>query len=330
MPELERIARFARRIALKGTRQLLTDPVGGVRKVVALATGKQGTGGETSMRVKDYWTEHNVSNHRKFGSREESIAYFDWRNGQYLDYIDLMPVRGRDGEVVIDYGCGPGHDLVGFAEYGKAKQIYGIDVSTSSIAEARDRLKFHDGPVELIVADPQHPVLPFEDGSIDYIHSSGVLHHIPDPAPIVREFRRVLKPTGKGRLMLYWRESIWYHLYVAYHLRRLNGAYKGFSQTDAFTASTDGPDCPVARSYTFEAASKLLGDAGLSCRFVGASISAFEMSLLPSRFQAIMDERVEREHREFLSTLTFNARGLPLHGSTIAGIDGVFEFSHLS
>ena len=25
-----------------------------------------------------------------------------------------MPVSGRDGDIVLDYGCGPGHDLVGF------------------------------------------------------------------------------------------------------------------------------------------------------------------------------------------------------------------------
>ena len=38
--------------------------------------------------------------------------------------------------------------------------------------------------------------LPFDDNSIDLVYSISVLEHIPDPAQIISEIHRVLKPEG--------------------------------------------------------------------------------------------------------------------------------------
>jgi hypothetical protein len=78
----------------------------------------------------EYWTSYNVTLHHQFESTEESLAYFHWRNDQYFKYIELMPVSGFDNQVVLDFGCGPGHDLVGFSIYSKPKQLIGIDTRT--------------------------------------------------------------------------------------------------------------------------------------------------------------------------------------------------------
>ena len=67
----------------------------------------------------EYWSGHNVTNHLSFRSAMESLRYLDWRNDQYIGYIDLLPVCGHDGEAVLDFGCGPGNDLVGFLKYSK-------------------------------------------------------------------------------------------------------------------------------------------------------------------------------------------------------------------
>ena len=62
----------------------------------------------------EYWTRHNVTVHHPFTSVEDSLNQLEFRNQQYPGYIDLLPVSGKDGMAVLDYGCGPGHDLVGF------------------------------------------------------------------------------------------------------------------------------------------------------------------------------------------------------------------------
>ena len=54
---------------------------------------------------------------------------FPLRNSIYPGYIELMPVNQADGLVVLDYGCGPGNDLVGFGHFSNPKKLIGADVS---------------------------------------------------------------------------------------------------------------------------------------------------------------------------------------------------------
>jgi ubiquinone/menaquinone biosynthesis C-methylase UbiE len=81
---------------------------------------------------------------------------------------------------VLDFGCGPGHDLVGFGTQSKPARLVGVDVSRSSLAEARRRLALHEVTPDLLYHDINAGPLPFEDGSFDLAHSSGVLHHMQD------------------------------------------------------------------------------------------------------------------------------------------------------
>src|SRR3546814_11047443 len=56
----------------------------------------------SNLGSEEYWSQHNVTNHVKFVDDSESLKYFDWRNDQYIGYIDLLPVKGHDGEVILD------------------------------------------------------------------------------------------------------------------------------------------------------------------------------------------------------------------------------------
>ena len=141
----------------------------------------------------EFWSAFNVTGHRRFRDREESLRYFWWRSEQYFDYLEHMPVTGQDGKVVLDYGCGPGHDLVGFVEYSRPSRLIGMDVSAASLREAEDRLALHGAKPELVRISESTVRLPLPDASVDYVHCSGVLHHVPDPVGVLRELRRVLR-----------------------------------------------------------------------------------------------------------------------------------------
>ena len=164
-----------------------------------------------------YWSEHNVTNHRIFKTRLESLNYLAWRNRQYI-YLDeyLLKRSEIQGKVILDFGCGPGNDLVWYLERGVKKAI-GIDVSKKSLEEAHQRLKLHGNNFELIHTYGTENFR-IEDRSVDVITCYGVLHHIDDLTQILSEFKRILKPDGEIRIMVYNRDSVWYHLYVAHVL----------------------------------------------------------------------------------------------------------------
>lgn len=273
----------------------------------------------------DYWTKVNVTSHRSFASAEASLDYFHWRNAQYHDYLRLMPVTGADGRVVLDYGCGPGNDLVGFGVFSKPACLIAMDVAPTSLAEAEKRLALHGVRAEFMRIDEKDTRLPLDDASVDLVHSSGVLHHTPDPARILREFRRVLRPGGEARIMVYNYASLWVHLYVAYVKQIDEGAWRGLPIREAFRRTTDGEYCPIANVYTPGEFLSLAREAGLDGEPAGCSISRHEVNLLPRRTEAIACAALAEEHRTFLRGIAFDERGYPTYHGVTAGIGGCYR-----
>jgi SAM-dependent methyltransferase len=290
----------------------------GVRKLLGRERGRR-----QAFSVSEYWNRHNVTSHRAFASAQESLDYFHWRNSQYVNYLKLMPVSGFDGRAVLDFGCGPGHDLVGFGVYSQPSRLVGLDVSASSVREARARLALHDLVADVVVM-PHDRRLPFDDGVFDHIHSSGVLHHVEDPVATLRELKRVLKPSGTMNVMVYNYDSVWVHLLVAYHRTIVAGRYTGLPLREQFARSTDGEDCPISRCYQPAEFVQVAAAAGLDATLGGAAVSMHELSLLPTRFEAIMDPRLPAESRSFLEAIEFDTRGLPMIAGRHAGVDGVY------
>jgi SAM-dependent methyltransferase len=302
------------------------EPGGGQEDVAAKAPEAEADQVGVRDDVEAYWTEHNVTNHQAFKDAKDSLEYLHWRNEQYYGYAELMRTAGFDEKAVLDFGCGPGHDLVGFAVDSRAARLIGVDVSRSSLAEARSRLALHCATAELHQLDVHDAPLPLDDGSIDVVHSSGVLHHMEDPTRALSEFRRVLRRGGELRVMVYNRQSLWFHLYVPYVLQIEEGKSQGLGLDDAFRASTDGPDCPISRAYRREEFQALVEGFGFALVAYGAAVAAWEMVQLPKRHSAMLHLGVPRECRDFLRDLRFDDRGLPMHDGYYAGIDGCYRF----
>jgi ubiquinone/menaquinone biosynthesis C-methylase UbiE len=275
---------------------------------------------------REFWTKYNVTLHMNFTSRAESMDYLNWRNSQYLFYEKIMPTSGFDGMKILDYGCGPCHDVVGFIENSPSCEITGVDISASSIEEGRRRIALH-GPsnARLLVIDDRNAALPFPDNHFDYIHSSGVLHHVEDLPPVLAELKRVLKHDGFARIMIYNYDSIWMHLHCGYVLRLKKGVYTDVSLEEAFKRTTDTKNCPVSRCYKTSHFIDYADENGFDAHFKGAAIAMDEMNLLDQRYDAIKSMNLPVEHREFLLNLSFDEYGRPLHKGVVAGIDAVYE-----
>ena len=82
----------------------------------------------------------------------------------------------------------------------------GVDLSAISVERARRRCELAGHKPDLRVADAER--LPFPDNTFDVVYSYGVMHHSPDTAQCLREARRVLKPGGEARIMVYHHPSV--------------------------------------------------------------------------------------------------------------------------
>jgi SAM-dependent methyltransferase len=230
---------------------------------------------------------------------------------------------------VLDYGCGPGDDVTGLALYSGADQVIGLDISDTALGLAAHRLGLHGldaSRVRLGQVRDGIAQIPLEDASVDYVHCGGVLHHTSSPTDLLREFRRVLRPGGRGFVMVYNSDSIWLHLYVAYEKMLHDDAFAGLPLDEAFTRLTDGPECPISRHYSFAEMTRLCEDAGLSARYAGGYLSRHELRQIDAHWAvAIADERLDDAHRDFLRELRFDRAGLPMLGRHHAGIGGVYH-----
>jgi len=236
-----------------------------------------------------------------------------------------MPLTGQDHKTVLDYGCGPGNDLVGFHHYCDLKHLIGVDVSPVSLEQARKRLDLHNYSAELICINENDTTLPLENESVDYIHSSGVLHHVPDPTRVFGEFKRILRPGGEVRVMVYNYDSLWLHLHVAYIVRIVKKLYSDIPIREAFSRFTDGEQCPLANVYKPKEFIEVANSSGFKCKYLGAAMAVRELADFGLRCSAIMDQNLAREHRRFLHDLHLDNRGLPMYGDTLAGLDGCYS-----
>ena len=99
--------------------------------------------------------------------------------------------RLRTSSTVLDVGCGAGFLSNELALAGH--KVTGIDLSESSLAVAHRYDKTQT--VTYTVANAFE--LPFPDESFDVLCAMDFLEHVEDPAKVIKEFSRVLKPGGK-------------------------------------------------------------------------------------------------------------------------------------
>jgi SAM-dependent methyltransferase len=203
-----------------------------------------------------------------------------------------------------------------------------MDVSPTSLRLAGERVALHGlgERAELVRVAESARRLPLADSSVDYVNCQGVLQHTTSPGHVLREFRRVLTPGGRGVVMVYNRDSIWFHVYTAYKRMVVDSAFAGKSIDAAFQANTDGPGCPISRAYRPEGFVELCRAAGFDASFAGGYFHRHEPGWLERhRAEALASPRLPDEHKRFVRELTRDADGRPLYRGKHCGIGGVYH-----
>lgn len=96
--------------------------------------------------------------------------------------------------VLLDVGCGTCFYFPLLAKH--AETLMGVDVCIPMLDVAQELIETK-GLSNCHVRESSAMELPFEDESIDVVHSWDFLHHVPDVEKAISEIRRVLKPGGR-------------------------------------------------------------------------------------------------------------------------------------
>lgn len=294
--------------------------------------------------ISSYWSAHTVHDDW-FISAEESYEYCLERFNMYPGLRDFLQMdRDHSDECILDYGCGPGNDLVWLILNCKAKHVTGMDVSETALRNTQFRLALHNvksSHAKLIQIGETENRIPLEENSIDFVNCQGVLMHTSNPVKIVEEFYRVLKKEridqkSCANIMIYNKDSIWYHLYAAYYLRFVDNRFladlgkdrvNGMTVDDVFECSTDGLDCPRAACWTEKEFISILQQAGFGkIEYQGGYPNNLEPVIAQKYLeQAIGDSRLEESHKEFLRKVSFNEEGYPLYNGKLCCVGGVYR-----
>lgn len=110
--------------------------------------------------------------------------------------FSLGPIR--EGEVVLDIGCGAGVDtLMAARMVGPKGRVVGLDVTEEMIQRAGANLSLVPSLNNVSFQVGETESLPFPDKEFDVIISNGVFNLTLNKAKALKETYRVLKPGGR-------------------------------------------------------------------------------------------------------------------------------------
>jgi ubiquinone/menaquinone biosynthesis C-methylase UbiE len=111
----------------------------------------------------------------------------------WLQHLDLGP-----GDRCLDVGSGPGYFSLLLAErVGPSGRIYAIDASQPALAHL-ERLRASRSIANIVCIHGDAATADLPDGPADAALVAMMLHHTPDPAAVLRNVARLLRPDGRA------------------------------------------------------------------------------------------------------------------------------------
>lgn len=133
--------------------------------------------------------EHDATIRAEFDRAAEKFAERTKGRFDAMDPVSFS--RLSVDETVVEVGAGTGNFLALFTRAGRR---IAVDLTPSMLEQARR----HEG-LDLVAGDGRR--LPLRSGAVDLVTSAQALHHVQDPAAVVKEMRRVARPGGRVLLV---------------------------------------------------------------------------------------------------------------------------------
>ncbi len=137
--------------------------------------------------------EHGLYSQEELATIPEAALSLSRGCGNPVGFANL-----QRGEVVVDFGCGAGIDVILAAhKVGPSGKVVGVDFAPEMIHRARETVAQASVPasVELMCSDLDR--LDLRDGFADVVISNCVINLCPDKDAVYREALRILRVGGR-------------------------------------------------------------------------------------------------------------------------------------
>jgi len=114
----------------------------------------------------------------------DKIFYEDLSSPDNQEFLKLLKKYVGKGSLVLEAGCGYGHQCVFFSRYYKAN-VVGVDIVLEPLKTLRNYLS-KDPHVHIFVCGGDVTKLPFRDGVFDVVTSFGVVEHFRSELEVYR------------------------------------------------------------------------------------------------------------------------------------------------
>jgi 2-polyprenyl-3-methyl-5-hydroxy-6-metoxy-1,4-benzoquinol methylase len=138
-------------------------------------------------------SQHNEVVRESFTVQAKAFAANPWVTDEERIRRLVAAARLTGNERMLDVACGPGYIAEAFAR--AAREAVGVDLTAAMLAIGEERTKQRGiSNISFRIGDVQK--LPFENEEFDVVVCRLALHHMQNPAQIVREMTRVCRLGG--------------------------------------------------------------------------------------------------------------------------------------
>lgn len=178
------------------------------------------------MQVAQYENEAGGWSLDSNSTRDKVVGWFDdhnkWEDYEYL----FKDISNEQDLIVLDFGCGPGRNLVKYAN--RFKRLDGVDLSKTTLEKAKQYIESQNLVPGRLIHCNGLDLANIEDNTYDLIISTITMQHIcvhEIRYHYFEEFLRVLKPGGRISIQMGCGENRIATLKSGYYANKYDAPY---------------------------------------------------------------------------------------------------------
>jgi len=168
--------------------------LGEFRRLLEPQLGRLPDGGGDLLRMTRLMERKQAANRDFFNRHARQWDELKQASLPLISYQGALLERIGGGDLLVEIGLGTGSLLPRLSP--QWRRLIGIDQSPAMLAEAGRRVQSLEG-CEIELRLGEMAALPLPDGQAEAVLMNMVLHHASQPARVLQDVRRVLRPGGR-------------------------------------------------------------------------------------------------------------------------------------